>query len=324
MAVVHDEDPLDVELDAAGLGVHEEVEGRFGGDEQQALEADGPLGVQGDAAQRFLPVMGQVAVELAIFLLRDLGFRTAPDGLLGIDGLVLKGLPAVLPFRDVQDDGPGDEVRVFLYDVADRPFVGVVLSILAGRAKVKGDRRPAFSPLGVGQGIGPLPVRIEAEGIVGPQLARDEGNPFRDHEHRVKAHAKLADQPLAGIVGPPGLQKLPGSGLGDGPQVLHDLLARHAYAVVGDGQGMGLSVADDANFGGEVRQLGVEEGLDTPLVQGIRRVRDQLAQKNVPVRVHRVYHHPQKLGGLRLKMKFFLSHQAKSPFLSLSEAHGER
>ena len=55
------------------MAIHEEVEGRFGGDEQQALEADGPLGVQGDAAQRLLPVMGQVAVELAIFLLRDLG-----------------------------------------------------------------------------------------------------------------------------------------------------------------------------------------------------------------------------------------------------------
>ena len=92
--------------------------------------------------------------------------------------------------------------------------------------------------------------------------------------------------------------------MGDGAQVLLELLGRHADAVVGDGERAGVLVRRDGdgkvclvNLGGGVRQA-----LEVELVDGIGRVGDQLAQEDLPVGVDGVDHEVQELLALCLEL----------------------
>jgi hypothetical protein len=116
-----------------------------------------------------------------------------------------------------------------------------------------------------------------------------------DHEARVEADTELTDQ-LLGLLGLLELgEELGGAGLGDGADEAHHLVPRHADPVVPHGErardGVGLQL--DVEVSRLHVQLLVAERLQSELVERVRRVRDQLTQEGVLVRVHRVNHQLQ-------------------------------
>ena len=82
LAVVHDENPLHVQVDAVpGAFLLEHVERRPGGQVQQRLELDLPLGGVVDRLERVGVVVGDVLVKFVVLFLFDLTFRAHPDRL---------------------------------------------------------------------------------------------------------------------------------------------------------------------------------------------------------------------------------------------------
>ncbi len=135
------------------------------------------------------------------------------------------------------------------------------------------------------------------------------------HEAGVEADAELADQVhLAGglaLFQP--LQVVQGAGVGDGADVLHQLLAGHAHAVVLDHQRVVLLVDGDGDLQLLVPALEVGHGqeLELHLVQGVGGVGHQLAQEHLLVFIERVDQDVEQLLDLRLKFEclfFFLGH----------------
>ena len=121
-----------------------------------------------------------------------------------------------------------------------------------------------------------------------PGAARVHLDPIGDDERGIEADAELADQlrVLLLIAGQP-RQELRGAGFGDGAEVLDRLLAAHADAVVGDRDRVRLVVEldRDGDVGVAFEQLRPGQCLEAQLVEGIRRVRDQLTQENFLVAV---------------------------------------
>jgi len=82
LAVVHDEDAPDIELDVVLLLlVLEEVEGGALGDEEEGAELELALDREVLDGQVLLPVVGEGLVELAVLLLADVVGVAGPDGL---------------------------------------------------------------------------------------------------------------------------------------------------------------------------------------------------------------------------------------------------
>ncbi len=114
-------------------------------------------------------------------------------------------------------------------------------------------------------------------------------------------------------------EELAGPGFGNCAEVIDELLAGHANAVVDDGQRACFDVVLDVNGqpGFVTEQLRASERLETQLVSRIGSIRDQLAKKNLRIAVERVDHQLQKLTDLGLetqRLPFgFLSHGLNSP-----------
>ena len=77
-----------------------------------------------------------------------------------------------------------------------------------------------------------------------------------------------------------------------------------------DGQRLGVLVEGDPHFqvGRVFEQLGVVQRLEAQLVAGVRRVGDQLAQKDLGVRVQRMRDEVQQLRNFGLERKGLLGH----------------
>ena len=90
----------------------------------------------------------------------------------------------------------------------------------------------------------------------------------------------------------------------DGAEVFDQLLAIHADAVVGDGQRAGLVVGGDADLA-LAGELGVRQGQETPLVEGVGGIGDQLAQEDLAVGVDRVDHHVEEFFDFGLELHMF-------------------
>ena len=124
-----------------------------------------------------------------------------------------------------------------------------------------------------------------------------------DHEGGIEADAELADQAGAVLgLGEPAHERARARSR-DGAELVDQLLAGHADAGVGDGQGAGRLVGRDADGEGRAvgHQLRLGDGFVAQLVAGVGRVRDQLAQEDVALRVDRVHHEAQQLGHLGLE-----------------------
>jgi hypothetical protein len=85
--------------------------------------------------------------------------------------------------------------------------------------------------------------------------------------------------------------------------IVDQLLSVHADAAVGNRERIGLLVRLNPDFWrlavGYQRRIGYR--LIAQFVAGIRRVRDQLAQENIGLRIDRMHHQVQQLGNLGLE-----------------------
>ena len=138
-----------------------------------------------------------------------------------------------------------------------------------------------------------------AAGVDHDLIGHDEG--------RIETDAKLADQlRVLLLVAGQAVEKGTRAGLGDRADALHDLVARHAHAVVADGdRAVVLVLLDpDLQLGIAFEQRIVLEALEAQRVQRIRRVGDQFAGEYLLVRIHRMDHQLQQLFHLGLKTVF--------------------
>ena len=83
--VVHDEDALDVELDADLVLGLVEVEGALDGDEEEGGVFERTFGPGVEPEERVLGVAGDGLVELLVVVVGELGFGAAPEGAGGVD-----------------------------------------------------------------------------------------------------------------------------------------------------------------------------------------------------------------------------------------------
>ena len=102
----------------------------------------------------------------------------------------------------------------------------------------------------------------------------------------------------------------------DGAEVAVEVFLRHADAVVGHGDGAGILVEGDVDAELVFRQLdaGVGEAFEVQLVNRIRCVGDELAQKDFAVGVDGIDHEVEQLFALCLEfahVRRFLSVRAR-------------
>ena len=327
LGVVHDEDALDVELDAGLLVAIPQVHRRLGRDVEQL----GVFGAAFDAVvrpgQRGLEVVADGFVELGVLLVADVFLGARPQGRSLVDGFPLAGLDhaaglaaaglvprgdqlAVFPLFLFHHDGQADVVGVLVDDVLELPAAGVVHRVVA---QVQDD---AGAALGAGNGFdlevaGAAAGPAHAFGLLHAGAAGLDGDLVGHDEAGVKAHAELADELGVGLLVAAELaHEVLGAALGDGAEVVDGFLGAHADAVVGDGQRFRVLVKGELHleFGVALVQAAVVDGLEAQLVAGVRRVGDQLAQENFLVRVQRMGHQVQQLGDFGLEGKGLLGH----------------
>ena len=108
---------------------------------------------------------------------------------------------------------------------------------------------------------------------------------------------------LLGVLGGELVEKGLGAGAGDGAEARGQVVAGHADAVVGDGQGLGVLVERDGD--GEGRAVGDELGLGDRLVAqllaGVGGVGDEFADEDLPVGIDRMNHQMQQARNVGLE-----------------------
>ena len=312
--VVHDEDALDVELEAAALVAVPQVERGLGGHVQQlgvfAAAFDAVVGV----GQRVLAVVADLFVERLILLGGDVALATRPQG-----GRLVDGFPLVLndvltlvlvPLFLLHQDGQGDVVGVLANDATQLP--GGEEFVLTF-AQVQGDVGAAG---GFGDGVDfeiASAFAAPAHALFGLQAsaARFDGDAVGDDVAAVKAHAELANElGVFLLVAGETAHEVLGAALGDGAEVVDRLLRAHADAVVADGDGAVGLVDQHAHVevGRVFIQGAVIEGLEAQLVARVGRVGDQLAQEDFLVGVQRVRDQVQQLLDFGLEGMGLLGH----------------
>ena len=325
-ALVHDHHAGGVELQALLVLPGVEVVGGFWGDIQQGLVGHRTLGAGVDDGQGVLPVHELLFVEAVVLLVGDLGLGPLPQGDHGVDGLPLLhrlplglvvvpgvlGLGLLAVVLHLHDDGVADVVGVLLDELLE--LIGLQILVVVLLVGVGLDVHDDVAAGGVlltgGDGVPVGPVGLPHIGLVAAVGLGDDGDRVGHHEGGVEAHAELADDvdvlPLVLLVHL--LLELEGAAVGDGAQVVLQLLLRHAHAVVGDGEGALLLVGDDGDFqlAAVHRHLVVGEGLIGQLVLRVAGVGDELPQEDLLVGVDRVDHQVQQALGFRLKL--FLCH----------------
>ena len=329
LPVVHDVDPLHVELHALRDPFPViQIERGPGGDEQQHAGVERALHRGRDGRERVVPVVGEVAIELVVLVVGDVAARAGPDRLHRVEGLVLDHrlrqdalhrLAGVvehrlLPFHP-HANRMRHEIGVLLHDLAQHEGVGVVPPpvLFVGRLEVQHHGGAGLRPRRVVECVGAVTRRLPADGLVAAGTAGGQGDPVRDHERRVEADAELPDQVRGGGLGPlaaGGLLRLqrgeefPAAGARDGADVPHHLVASHPDAVVGDGEGSRLPVGVEPNIEVALREEArVRQPLDPQPVQGVGAVRNELAEEDVLLGIERVNHQVQELlyfGGERV------------------------
>jgi len=201
-------------------------------------------------------------------------------------------------------------------DLADALGVEILLLALAQVQHDAGAARRRARILGDGEG---------AAAVGGPQPALVlAGAPGRDldllghHEGGVEADAELADEVGAlGLV----LQLLHeggGARACDGAEVVDQLLAVHADAVVGDGERLGGRVGLQADLEAAVvtQQAALGERRVAQPVAGVGGVGDQLPEEDLLFRIERVGDDIEEPADLSLEIHLFFRHGLPSVFLA--------
>ena len=247
--------------------------------------------------------MADVMVELGVLLRRDLVARPRPQRGRRVHRL---GVLARLG----EANGHGDMVGIGLDDVAQtaglEEFLGVV-------AHVQDDAGAADVGVGFGNGEAALAVRLPHPGLALAGLAAGDLDKIGDHEGGVEADAELPDQRhVLARVAAELFEEGAGAGAGDGAQILDQILAVHADAVVGDGDGRGVLVDGDRDLEGAAvgGEIGLGQGRVAEPVAGVGGIGDQLPQEDLLVRIDRVDHQVEDAPHLGLELQCILAHGA--------------
>ena len=317
--MLHDHDVVAVErqpsLEVLGVQVH----GRIRGDEEQRVVVQATLGVHGDGAQGCIGRMELGLVEIGVLLVGDLRLLLGPDGNHRVEDFLLDvrfgcghvviagilGLGQRARLLHVHEDGVADVIAVALDQVLDERLgeVLVVVDLVGVLAQMQDDVGAAFCPLGFADVVALDAVAFPLEGLVAAIGPRDDRHLVGDHEGGVEANAELADDvDFLEILRVRALE-LERTGMGDGAEVLVELVLRHADAVVADGERARVLVDGDldvqvAAHDGAVLVL---ERAEVELVEGVRRVGDELAQEDLAVGVDGVNHQVEQLLALCLE-----------------------
>ena len=304
LAFMGDEHPADIELQA-GLGLApEEIEGAFGGHEHEGLELHRALGRHVDDFGGLLGIARDLLIELVVFLWLYFALALEPDGFATVEGLRLFQLLPITLDLDLHLHRVLDEVGVLANDLAEAIFLDEVTGIFA---QVEDDVSAAPRALGILDSEGSLAVGFPFHGSgAGGGRTGDDGNAVGRHERGIEANAELPDQfgTVGGVGCLEGLDELPGAGSGDGAEVLDDLIAGHANAVVRDHQrargGIGREV--DSIIGVAGGEVGLRQGAETEFVDGVCRIGDQLAQKDLSLGIEGVNNDIEQLLELGLEL----------------------
>ena len=284
----------------------EQIEGPGVRHEEKRRVFDAPFGMEVDGVPGIARHVGDVVVELAVLGLVDVGLRPAPEGRALVDHLLL----AAIVF---QPDREADVVGVGLDDGADAErfqelavvFAQVKLDpCSAGGVGLRRDRERSGS-------VGPP---APALGLVG--LARHHLDPLRNHEARIEAHTELADEtggeailPVLLVLSVAALRlghlldERLGAGACDRPEVVDQLFAVHADAVVGHHQHAALAIGRNRHRERSVvaQQIGLCDRRVAQLVAGVRGIGDQLPQENLLVAIKRIGHEAEQLADFGLE-----------------------
>ena len=145
------------------------------------------------------------------------------------------------------------------------------------------------------EGIVALPGGLPADTFAGGKAGATgrEGDLIGDDEGRVEADAELTDEMgVLALVAGQGLEELAGTRLGNGADVVDNLLAGHAAPVVGDGNRPRVFVVGhvDREIVIVLVEVRLGEGFEAQPIDGIRRIGNQLAQENLFVAIQRMDH----------------------------------
>ena len=125
LGIVHDEDALDVQLDAAALVAVPHVERRLGRDVQQLRVFAAAFDAVVRVRERRLEVVRHMLVELVVLFRRNVDLVAGPQGAGLVDGFVFVlqdgFLLLFVPLFLLHDDRQRDMVRILADDGLDLP-----------------------------------------------------------------------------------------------------------------------------------------------------------------------------------------------------------
>ena len=197
-----------------------------------------------------------------------------------------------------------DVVAVFFHQIRKLVIIQILAElILVGVVLHHHDDVGAHLVLvGLREGVALHALALPHPGLLLALSAGNDSDLLRHHERGIEAHTELADNiDVVALVLRLEIQR---AGLGDGAQILFQLLFGHADAVIRHGEGAAVLVHRQVDLQIVLVDAdgGVGQALEIPLVAGVGGVGDQLAQKDLPVGVNGIDHQVQQLFALGLEL----------------------
>ena len=283
----------------------------FGHEEQRGVLVR-PLDTVVGIGERDIEVVRHVLVEVVIFLLRDLRLVAHPQGRAAVDLLVLGrcilglfGLLAVELLAHLHRQG--EMVGELADDAAQTPGIQELLLVVLQVQDDVGAASGFFERL---QGKAAAAVGLPTHTVLGtqPGATRDQGHLVRDDEGRIETDTELADQlAVFGLIARERLDESARAGAGDTADGVDHLLAAEPDPVVRYRERAGLLVDldPDAQIALAFVEPVVAQRLEAQLLGRVGGVGDQLAQKDLLVRIQRPDDEIQHLADLGLELQCF-------------------
>ena len=239
----------------------------------------------------------ELAVELQVVFVLELGRGLGPDGLDAVDDVIFVGLDAlaVLPFGLLAEDhGDGHELAVFAQQLADAALGGELFGVVIeeegdlGAAVFLRARAHLILRGAVAGPVDGLGAFLPAESVDGDFLA--------DHESGIESEAEVADDGAELVLVL--LKEFAGRREGDLVDVTVHLFLGHTDAAVDDFQGFLFLVQLDADL--ELAELALEiaaGGERLHLLGGVHCVGDELAQEDFVVGIEELLDHREDVFG---------------------------
>ncbi len=200
--------------------------------------------------QRLLIVVSDMLIKSLVFVFGDLTLGACPECAGLIDGFFFAGglhsLGVFIPAFFGHTDRQGNMIRVLAQNFTDFPAVNQVF--LLG-TQMQNHFGTAGRVIDVGNGIITLaaghPFHTGIGGGAG--FTATYGHFIGDDEGRIEAHTELANQVGIFLIIPGQCrEKFLGAGFGDGAQVGNRFILGHPDTIVGNGDGFGISINQNA------------------------------------------------------------------------------